>query len=225
MTVSIDTRNSCLTISIFTKSIAMKLWIYIFFGLFYLSIQAQTDLDLAESYYDKGQFRKALHLYKKLQSTHPNNSKYSFRLIKILQELEQFKTADSLIISQLNRTKNPQLLVEMGYNYQLQNQLEAAQDYYSQALNRARETPAYSYSIALKFEERSLVDQAIEVYKLAIESTQNNSYEYRLAGLYAIKQDLENMFLSYLNFTAFNPNYKNQVLQLFSDYISDDASS
>ncbi|MGI9560587.1 MAG: tetratricopeptide repeat protein [Flavobacteriaceae bacterium] len=203
----------------------MKLWIYIFFGLFCLSIQAQTDLDLAESYYDKGEFKKALHLYKKLQSTQPNNSKHSFRLIKILQELEQFKAADSLISSQFNRTKNPQLLVEMGYNYQLQNQLEAAQDYYSQALNRARENPAYSYSIALKFEERSLVDQAIEVYILAIESTQNNSYEYRLAGLYAIKQDLENMFLSYLNFTVFNPNYNNQILQLFSDYISDDASS
>jgi hypothetical protein len=43
----------------------MKLWIYLFFGLFCLSIQAQTDLDLAESYYDKGEFKKALHLYKK----------------------------------------------------------------------------------------------------------------------------------------------------------------
>ena len=225
MTVLIDTRDSCLTIIIFTKSIAMKLWIYSLFGLFCLSIQAQTDLDLAESYYDKGKFKKALHLYKKLQSTQPNNSKHSFRLIKILQELEQFKAVDSLISSQLNRTNNPQLLVEMGYNYQLQNQFEAAQDYYTQALNRARETPANSYSIAIKFEERSLVDQAIEVYKLAIESTQNNSYEYRLAGLYAIKQDIENMFLSYLNFTAYNPNYKNQTLQLFSDYISDNPNA
>ena len=225
LTASIDTRNSCLTISIFTKSIAMKSWFYFFFGLFYLSIQGQTDLDLAESYYDKGEFKKALHFYKKLQSAQPNNSKHTFRLVKILQELEQFKAADSLISSQLGRTKNPQLLVEMGYNHQLQNQLEAAQDYYNQALNRARETPAYSYAIALKFEERALVDQAIAVYKLAIESTQNNSYEYRLAGLYAIKQDLENMFLSYLNFTASNPNYNNQILQLFSDYISDDPST
>lgn len=203
----------------------MKLWIYIFFGLFCLSIQAQNDLDLAESYYEKGEFKKALYLYKKLQSTQPHNSKYSFRLIEILQELEQFKAADSLISSQLNRTKNPQLLVEMGYNYQLQNQLETARDYYSQALNRARETPAFSYSIALKFEEHSLVDQAIEVYKLAIESTQNNSYEYRLAGLYAIKQDIENMFLSYLNFSVYNQNFNNQIMQLFSEYISDDASA
>ena len=69
----------------------MKLWIYLFFGFFCLSIQAQTDLDLAESYYDNGEFKKALHLYKILQSTQPNNSKYTFRLIKILQELEQFK--------------------------------------------------------------------------------------------------------------------------------------
>ena len=59
----------------------MKLWIYLFFGLFCLSIQAQTDLDLAESYYDKGEFKKALNLYKKLQSTQPNNSKHSFRSV------------------------------------------------------------------------------------------------------------------------------------------------
>ena len=110
----------------------------------------------------------------------------------------------------MKNTKNPQYLVELGYNFQLQNQLETAKSYYNQALSRAYEMPALSYSIALKFEEHSLVDQAIEVYVLAIKNTQNYSYEYRLAGLYAIKKDLENMFLSYLNFTAYNPNYKKQ---------------
>jgi tetratricopeptide (TPR) repeat protein len=92
----------------------MKSWVYFFFGLFCLSIQGQTDLDLAESYYDKGEFKKALHLYKKLQSTQPNNSKHSFRLIKILQELEQFKAADSLISSQFNRTKKPSIIGRNG---------------------------------------------------------------------------------------------------------------
>ena len=196
-----------------------------FFGLFFLGIYAQADLDLAASYYERGEFQKARYLYQKLLNAQPNNSNYAFRLIKIQQELQQFKAADSLINGLFKNTKNPQYLVELGYNFQLQNQLETAKSYYNQALSQAYEMPALSYSIALKFEEHSLVDQAIEVYVLAIENTQNYSYEYRLAGLYAIKKDLENMFLSYLNFTAYNPNYKNQTLQLLSDYISEDAAS
>ncbi|MEC8134464.1 MAG: tetratricopeptide repeat protein, partial [Bacteroidota bacterium] len=203
----------------------MKSLIYMFFGLFFLGCYAQTDLNLAVSYYERGEFEKALYLYQKLLNAQPNNSNYAFRLIKIQQELQQFKAADSLINGLLKNTKNPQYLVELGYNFQLQNQLETAKSYYNQALSQAYEIPALSYSIALKFEEHSLVDQAIEVYVLAIENTQNYSYEYRLAGLYAIKKDLENMFLSYLNFTAYNPNYKNQILQLLSDYISEDATS
>jgi lipopolysaccharide biosynthesis regulator YciM len=37
-----------------------------FFGLFFLGCYAQTDLDLAASYYERGEFEKALYLYQKL---------------------------------------------------------------------------------------------------------------------------------------------------------------
>ena len=203
----------------------MKSLIYLFFGFFYLGIYAQTDLDLAESYYDKGEFQKALYLFQKLQVKQPNNNNYVFRVVKIQQELEDFKAAEQLLKNQLKKTGNPQYRVALGYNFQLQNQIETAQEYYKQAMAKAAETPAFSNSIALKFEEYSLVDQAIEVYKLAISETQNNSYQYRLAGLYAIKQDLENMFLSYLNFAEYNTSYNNQILQLFRDYISENPKA
>ena len=97
-----------------------------FFGLFFLGIYAQADLDLAASYYERGEFQKARYLYQKLLNAQPNNSNYAFRLIKIQQELQQFKAADSLINGLLKNTKNPQYLVELGYNFQLQNQLETA---------------------------------------------------------------------------------------------------
>ena len=185
----------------------MKSLIYLFFGFFFLGIYAQTDLDLAESYYDKGEFQKALYLFQKLQVKQPNNNNYVFRVVKIQQELEDFKAAEKLLKIQLKKTRNPQYTVALGFNFQLQNKLETAQDYYKKALLKAAEIPAFSYSIALKFEEYSLIDQAIEVYKLPITDTQNYSYQYRLAGLYAVKQDIENMFLSYLNFTEHNTSY------------------
>lgn len=163
----------------------MKLFICLFFGMFNLLLCAQTDFDLAENYYDKGEFEKALFIYQKLHKEAPSNSNFAFRIIEVQQELQHFEEADAFINHQLSLRNNPQMLVEMGYNFQLQNKLEQASVYFKKAIAIAKATPAYCYSIALRFEEHSLVDEAIEVYKLAINQTNNTSYEYRLAGLYA----------------------------------------
>ena len=203
----------------------MKLFICLFFGMFNLLLCAQTDFDLAENYYDKGEFEKALFIYQKLHKEAPSNSNFAFRIIEVQQELQHFEEADAFINHQLSLRNNPQMLVEMGYNFQLQNKLEQASVYFKKAIAIAKATPAYCYSIALRFEEHSLVDEAIEVYKLAINQTNNTSYEYRLAGLYAQKKDVQNMFLSYLNFTENNPTFLSQVYRLFDDYISENPEA
>ncbi len=196
-----------------------------FIGFFSFVTFAQTDLDLAESYYNNGEFEKASYYFQKLLDTQPNNSNYIFRLVEIQQELKQFQAAQTLLENQYKRRNNPQFLVELGYNFQLQNQSQKAIEFYETALESVSETPALAYAVALRFETHSLVDQAIRVYKFALDHTQNPNYEYRLAGLYAEKKDIENMFLSYLNFTKNNPTYLNQILRLFGDYISENASA
>lgn len=203
----------------------MRALIVLFLGLSNVVLSAQTDFVLAESYFDKGDFEKALYYYKKLREVQPNNSNYVFKYIEIQQQLKQFKDAQNLLESQYNRTKNPQFLVELGYHFQLQNQTQKAISFYDSAIELVAEKPAFVYAVALRFEAHSLVDQAISVYKIGLETTQNLNYEYRLAGLYAEKQDIENMFLSYLNFTENNPSYLSQILRLFGDYISDDPAS
>lgn len=203
----------------------MKSLICLFFGMFTFVLSAQTDYDLAENYFNKGEFEKALILYQKLHKSSPTNSNLVFRIIEIQQELQHFDEAETLIKSQLSTRKKPQMLVELGYNFQRQNKIEKANENYQKAIDVANSVPNYTYAIALRFEEHSLVGQAIEVYKLAIIQTQNSNYEYRLAGLYAEQKDVQNMFLSYLNFTENNPTYLNQVLRLFGDYISENSNS
>jgi tetratricopeptide (TPR) repeat protein len=193
--------------------------------MFTFVLSAQTDYDLAENYFNKGEFEKALILYQKLHKSSPTNSNLVFRIIEIQQELQHFDEAETLIKSQLSTRKKPQMLVELGYNFQRQNKIEKANENYQKAIDVANSVPNYTYAIALRFEEHSLVGQAIEVYKLAIIQTQNSNYEYRLAGLYAEQKDVQNMFLGYLNFTENNPTYLNQVLRLFGDYISENSNS
>ena len=177
-----------------------------FFSLLSVISNAQNDYDLAESYFDEGEFEKALYYYKKLNNLQPGNSKFIFRIVKIYQELEQYLSAELLLENNLNKTNNPQYLVGLGYNYELQNKLELSQDYYNQAISYAENNPALSYTIAIKFEDYNLIDEAIYMCKFAIEKTQNSSYEYRLANLYAQKKDIKNMFISYLNYAEFNPH-------------------
>jgi len=203
----------------------MKSLICLFFGMFTFVLSAQTDYDLAENYFNKGEFEKALILFQKLHNSNPTNSNLVFRIIEIQQELQHFDEAEMFVKSQLSTRNNPQMLVELGYNFQLQNKMEKAKENYQQAIDVAKSVPNYTYAIGLRFEEHSLVSQAIEVYKRALNQTQNPNYEYRLAGLYAEQKDVQNMFLSYLNFTENNPTYLNQVLRLFGDYISDQSDS
>ena len=64
--------------------------ICLFFGLFSFVLFAHTDFDLAENYFDKGEFEKALIIYQKLQKDTPGNLNLVFRIIEIQQELQHF---------------------------------------------------------------------------------------------------------------------------------------
>ena len=98
----------------------MKSIVTLFLSIFCLVASAQVDPGLAKTYFEKGAFEKAALLYKKLLNTQPANSYYSLKLIECYQQLSQFKAAQNEIETQLKYSKNPQYIVELGYNYQLQ---------------------------------------------------------------------------------------------------------
>ena len=78
----------------------MKSLIYLFFGIFGVVLSAQTEYDLAENYFDKGEFEKALFIYQKLHQSSPSNSNFVFRIIEIQQELQRFDQAETQIKTQ-----------------------------------------------------------------------------------------------------------------------------
>ena len=195
------------------------------FYFFVFIIHGQNDQDLAESYFSKGEFEKALYYYDKLNVSQPENSKYVFRIVKIHQELEQYNFAQQIIENKFKKTNNPLYLVELGYNFQLKNQLELAQENYDLAISLVKSNPAYSYSVAIKFEEHSLINYAISVLKFAIKNNDYRNYEFKLAELYAQNHDVENMFLSYLNFCEANESFRDRVLLILSEYIVEDSNS
>ena len=98
----------------------MKTIVGLFFSMYCLVASAQVNPELAKDYFDEGAFEKALTLYQKLHSNQRSSSYYFLKVIECHQQLSQYKTAQKEIEYQIKRYKNPQYLVELGYNYQLQ---------------------------------------------------------------------------------------------------------
>ena len=202
----------------------MKSIVTLFLSIFCLVASAQVDPGLAKTYFEKGAFEKSASLYKKLLSNQRTNSYYSLKLIECYQQLSQFKAAKNEIEAQLKYSNNPQYFVELGYNYQLQDQLAKAEENYKNALERIDAQPNYVYAIAQQFESHGRIDNAIQAYELGLELAPNPAFYYQLAVLHGVQKNIEKMMEHYLDYVETNSAYTNQVMRLLAEYISEDAS-
>ena len=186
---------------------------------------AQNSEVLADSYYKKGEFKKALVIYENLNREKPYSYKYIYKLVETHQQLEQFDDAERLLTQRLTQRRNPTLLVELGYNYQLKDSINQAELLYEEAIAYVDAQPNYIYSIAKKFEDHSLLDQAIRVYDKGKILTPDKNYNIQLARIYGDQGDIEKMFENYIEYVAFRPNYLNNIKRAVSDFISENKSN
>ena len=100
----------------------------------------------------------------------------------------------------MNNTANaPHYLVELGYNYQLQDKKEEAEQFYNEALSAIESRPNYAFSIARTFEKYSLLDNAVKAYELGMKMNSDAQYFIQLARLYGEQGEIEKMFSNYID--------------------------
>ncbi|WP_417856080.1 tetratricopeptide repeat protein [Xanthomarina gelatinilytica] len=185
---------------------------------------SQEDIVAAE-YYKNGEFEKALLSYKKLYNKSPNNNTYLLQLVKSLQQLEKYQEAETLLLEQISRVNYPPLLIELGYNYQLQNNIINAETYYESALKTIDQNPNFVFVVGKAFEDRSLLDQAITAYEKAMVLKPDLNFNVQLARIYGDQGNVEKMFESYLNFMELNDSYINTIKRAFSEFISENSDN
>lgn len=186
---------------------------------------AQNSEVLGDSYYKKGEFKKALVIYQNLNKEKPYSYKYIYKIVDTHQQLEQFDEAENILIQRIAKRRNPTLLVELGYNFQLKDSLEKANTLYDEAITYIDKKPNYIYSIAKKFEDHSLLDQAIRVYDKGKLLTPDKNYSIQLARIYGDQGNIEKMFKNYIDYIAYRPNYLNNIKRAVSDFISENKSN
>lgn len=186
-----------------------KLFLIIFCSTFTFFVQAQNE-QLAQNYFDRGEFEKAQIAYEDLLKAQPNNFNYFQKTVECYQQLSQFDKAEKAIQDRLDRYKQGNFLIELGYNFQLQKNQEKAKKYYEQALDRIRKNANEVYQIANVFEKKALVDYALQAYQIALDLEPKFNFNFQMALLYGQKGATDMMIEMFL--TESNKNPQNLVM-------------
>ena len=196
-----------------------------FFIVFGLSLTAFAQNEqLAQNYFDRGEFEKALVSYEELLKSQPHNFNYFQRTVECYQQLQQFDKAEKLILERLEMYKQGSSLVELGYNFQLQKNTEKAKKYYEQALDKIRKNHNEVFQIAYAFDKKSLTDYAIQSYELALTLEPKYNFNYQLALLYGQKGDLDTMIEKFLTESYSNPQSLVMVQNQLSRFMNEEAN-
>jgi len=214
-----------LTLSINNRILQfMRLWI-LFLLCSCTFVQAQ-DSRLAENYMDQGEYNKALKIYSKIYEENTRNINVLYKLVDVYHQLEQFQKVDSILDPSRKELRyQHQLLIERGYNNSLQGKDSIANNFYKEAITIVDSMPNRAYLMARRFEVRNLLDQAIEVYKIAMAANPKKNYTVQLANLYGQQGKLEEMFDTYITMIETNPVYRPRAQAIFSRYVTDDAAN
>ncbi|MDG5490839.1 tetratricopeptide repeat protein [Psychroserpens sp. SPM9] len=201
----------------------MKQYLIIAFLLIFGSSFSQSE-QLAEDYFNRGEFEKALLSYQKLNEK-KNNSKYIYKIIETLQQLERYDEAKDVILKRLKQINYPGLIVELGYNYQLMDSLGQANKYYKEALLKIEEKPTSTYGIAKKFEDHSLLDLALEAYKKGMQIDPQFNFNLQMARIYGEQGNIELLFSNYIDYIEVKPNFLSNAKRAFSDFVSENKEN
>ncbi|WP_405399648.1 tetratricopeptide repeat protein [Maribacter sp. Asnod2-G09] len=202
---------------------------FIFFVITYLALStfafAQDDF-LAKQYFADGDFERAVVFYEKLVEKNPRRTEYVQDLVACYQQLERYQEAEDFLNQRLkDRNPYPTLLIDLGYNYALQEKEEMAQTYYDKALDIISKNPNYGYAIGLQFQKYSLLDMAIKAFQTSMKLNPALNFNFQLARIYGEQGNVEAMYNSYLNLVIDGKTSKSNILRSIDDFISEDAEN
>lgn len=181
----------------------------IMFGFFVIgmsmlgtSIQVQAqDVELANEYFQKGEFEKAKVIYQKL-AKNENTAKLIYK--KYLVTLEQLKDqneAEKFLRKMMkNFSEEPAYKSEYGFLLEKQGKIAEAQRLYDQVINSVKADPLQINNLAQYFIDANKLELAEKTYVLGRKNAKSQSeFAYQLATLYKIMGQKEKMIEEFLN--------------------------
>lgn len=203
----------------------MRLIVIIFFLILTGIVNAQNPA-LAKNYFDQGEFEKSLTVYENLAKAQPGRLDYFLGVIQNLQQLERLSESEKLLVAKVRSAPQfPQLFIELGHNYALQNKPESARENYQKALDYLDQNANLTYNVAQTFQRYSLLDEAVTAYEKGMSLNANMDFSMQLAQIYGEQGKLDKMFEKYLDLSEKNESFKFNAQRYFSMYVTEDPGN
>lgn len=196
------------------------------FFLFLLSsiwVSAQNE-QLALQYFDDGEFEKALTIFEESSQKQPSNFFFFQKIIECQQQLKQYDKAEEVILKRKDKNNQPLLLIELGYNYQLQKNTDKAEKNYDLAIQEVEKEPNYAYQVANSFEKKVLLEWALKAYETAQKKNPKLNFDYQSALLHGQLGKLDLMLQKLLDYSYANQENTALVQNQLSRFLLDDVN-
>ncbi|WP_019039435.1 tetratricopeptide repeat protein [Psychroflexus tropicus] len=190
------------------------------------SLSIGQNPELADNYFDQGEYEKAESLFAKLHQKSPAQQSWLLKYVETLQALGKTKKAETVLKEYLTKIgKYPNIQIELGYLYQKNKDTVLAQQYYQKAIAQVESRPSFSYTVGSTFQKYGLLDLAIQTYETAQQIQPKSNNTIQLARIYGEQSRYEKMFENYIELIAENPNYFQILNRNFTQYITKDSES
>lgn len=186
-------------------------------------VSAQNE-QLALQYFDDGEFEKALTIFEESLQKQPSNFFFFQKILECRQQLKQYEKVEELISKRIDKYNQPQLFIELGYNHQLQKNIEKAEINYELAIKEVDKEPNYAYQVANSFEKKVLLEWALKAYETAQKKNPNLNFDYQSALLQGQLGNLNLMLEKLLDYSYKNQENTPLVQNQLSRFLMDDAS-
>lgn len=198
----------------------MNRYIKILFGFFFLLIAqlayAQEDLDLAEYYYNNGQFEQAKLYYEKVYKTNKTNRVYT-NYLNTLIGLDDFDEAEKLVKKKIKTSNEDGVAnVQLGELYKKFNKKEDAEKEFEKAISELNPTRNNVLRLASEFSRINEYNYALRAYeKGKRQGNDGYSFSYEIANIQGSLGLFDDMIESMLDLILESPNYMLTVQSSF----------
>ncbi len=203
----------------------MRFFVYIGFLLLMPQLFGQS-IQVANSYFEKGEFEKAVFSYEAFLQKRPQEARAIIGLAKSYRQITQFEKA-VVILKNAIAEQPAQLLfmLELGVTYTSSNRAKLAKESFDKVILNLENYPNYASTIGRQFKEYSLLPYAIKSLEKAMTFNPNVNYNLELGQLYGELGELDGMFSCYLDYMLYKPAYINYIKRFIDQFITEDPEN
>lgn len=189
--------------------------------------QRDTDVQLAQYYYNNGEFDKAVVYYQTLYSKSPTKV-YFVRYFDCLIKVKNRKEAEKILKRQINSNrKDVELKIMLGLFYEEDKDIKATEKIFSELIADLSPNPTQIIELSNAFRSKNKIDFALKALEKG-RKLLKDSYplNVQFAEIYASNGDFDNMFKELINLLELSITQKSAVqntLMRFIDFTNPES--